>query len=118
MCAKSILGNWGTLKSLPECKKKNQEVGNKAVKNYPHALEFVPESFMTQKMCYKAANTYPSAIRFVPECFMTHEMHNKALLKMISEELIPITRHPKRWWNFCVPEDEKKEIEPIFTEGF
>ena len=52
---------------------------NKAVENYPHALEFAPECFMTQKMCYKAANTYPSAIKFVPECFMTHEMHNKAL---------------------------------------
>ena len=25
--------------------------------------------------------------------------------------------HPKRWWNFCMSEDEKKEIEPIFTEG-
>ena len=20
------------------------------------------------------------------------------------------------WWNFCMSEDEKKEIEPIFTE--
>ena len=37
---------------------------------------------------------------------------------MISEEIIAITWHPKRWWNFCVSEDEKKEIEPIFTEGF
>ena len=24
--------------------------------------------------------------------------------------------HLKRWWNFCMSEDEKKEIEPIFTE--
>ena len=39
----------------------------------------------------------------------------KALKKKISEELIPIAWHPKRWWNFCVSEDEKKEIEPIFT---
>ena len=22
----------------------------------------------------------------------------------------------KSWWNFCMSEDEKKEIEPIFTE--
>ena len=21
---------------------------------------------------------------------------------------MPIVRHPKRWWNFCMPEDEKK----------
>ena len=27
----------------------NQEMCNKAVDNYPHALEFVPESYKTQK---------------------------------------------------------------------
>ena len=29
---------------------------------------------------------------------------------------MPIAWPPKRWWNFCMSEDEKKEIEPIFTE--
>ena len=29
---------------------------------------------------------------------------------------MPIAWHPKRWWNFYMSEDEKKEIEPIFTE--
>ena len=29
---------------------------------------------------------------------------------------MPVAWHPKRWWNFYMPEDEKKEIEPIFTE--
>ena len=38
----------------------------------------------------------------------------KALLKKISEELMPVACLPKRWWNFCVSEDEKKEIELIF----
>ena len=23
--------------------------------------------------------------------------------------------HPRRWWDWCMPEDEKKGIEPIFT---
>ena len=35
----------------------------------------------------------------------------KTLKKQLNEEC-----HPKRWWNFCISEDEKKEIEPIFTE--
>ena len=26
----------------------------------------------------------------------------------ISEELIPIVWHPKRWWNFCMSEHEEK----------
>ena len=42
MCAKAILENNGTLKSVPDCYK-YQEMCNKAVDNYPHALEFVPE---------------------------------------------------------------------------
>ena len=29
---------------------------------------------------------------------------------------MPIAWHPKRWWNWRLSEDEKKEIEPIFTE--
>ena len=40
----------------------------------------------------------------------------KVLKKKISEKLISIVWHPKRWWNFCMSEDVKKEIEPIFTE--
>ena len=31
--------------------------------------------------------------------------------------MMPIVWYPKRWWDFCMSEDEKKEIEPIFTEG-
>ena len=41
----------------------------------------------------------------------------KALKKELNEELIPVMWDPKRWQNFCVSEDEKKEIEPTFTEG-
>ena len=31
---------------------------------------------------------------------------------------MPIACHPKRWWNFGMTEDQKKEIEPIFIEKF
>ena len=27
-----------------------------------------------------------------------------------------IAWHPGRWWNLCMLEDERKEIEPIFTK--
>ena len=40
----------------------------------------------------------------------------KALEKELNKELMLIARHPRRWWNFCMSKDEKKEIEPIFTE--
>ena len=35
---------------------------------------------------------------------------------MTSEELEQIAWHPKRWWNLCRSEGEKKEMEQIFTE--
>ena len=40
----------------------------------------------------------------------------KTLTKRLNEELMPIAWHPRRWWNFCLSEDEKKETELIFTE--
>ena len=40
----------------------------------------------------------------------------KAFKEKISEESMAVASHPKRWWNSCMSEDEKKEIEPIFTE--
>ena len=32
----------------------------------------------------------------------------KELKEKVSEKLMPITCHPKRWWNLCMSEDEKK----------
>ena len=40
----------------------------------------------------------------------------RALEKKFNKELILVTWYPKRCWNFCLLEDEKKETEPIFTE--
>ena len=28
---------------------------------------------------------------------------------------MPIAWHPKKCWNFCMSEDEKKEAEPVFN---
>ena len=29
---------------------------------------------------------------------------------------MPTTWHPTRWWDWCLPEDKKKETDPIFTD--
>ena len=54
---------------------------------------------------------------FLSNFWLSITEKHKALKMNISEELMLIAWHPKRWWNFCVSEDEKKEIKPIFTEG-
>ena len=63
MCNKTILENGGTSESVSNCYK-NQEIWNKAVDNYPHALEFLPDYYMTQEMCNKIFNTHSSTIRY------------------------------------------------------
>ena len=34
----------------------------------------------------------------------------------ISKELMFVAQRPTRWWNCCLAEDEKKGIEPVFTD--
>ena len=40
----------------------------------------------------------------------------KALKKELNEELMPVAWHPNRQWDWCMPEDQKKEIDPMFIE--
>ena len=40
--------------------------------------------------------------------------NRKAQKVSIKEELLPITWHPSRWWNWCIPDDDKKETEKLF----
>ena len=31
------------------------------------------------------------------------------------KELMPIAWHPSRWWDWCIPEDEKQEREKLWA---
>ena len=31
---------------------------------------------------------------------------------------MPVAWHPNRWWDWCVPEDEEKEIDSMLKEEF
>ena len=39
----------------------------------------------------------------------------KAQKAKIKEELLPITWHPSRYWDWCMSEDEKKETEKLWA---
>ena len=58
MCDKAILENGGTLKSVADCYKNIRKMRDKAVDNYPHTLEFLPECYETQEICNKASNKW------------------------------------------------------------
>ena len=38
----------------------------------------------------------------------------KAQKAKIKDELMPIAWYPSRWWDWCVPEDKKKETEILW----
>ena len=38
------------------------------------------------------------------------------LKKELNKELISIAWHPNKWCDWCISEDEKKEIDPMFIE--
>ena len=76
-------------------------------------------------------------MRYVPDWFLTHQQikiwhdnddycnddeiiewyqgyqKRKTQKAKIKEELLPIAWHPSRWWDWCFPEDEKKETEKL-----
>ena len=39
----------------------------------------------------------------------------KAQKAQIKKELMPITLHPSRYWDWCMSEDEKKETEKLWA---
>ena len=53
-------------------------------RDYPYALEFVPECYKTQKMCDKALDIYPSTIKLVPVCYKAQEMCHRTVHRCFS----------------------------------
>ena len=96
------------------------------MKENPWVLELVPDQYKTQEMCNEAVQSDPWTLKHVPDQFVTRKMcdetvkksscalwykgyqQRKAQKAKIKEELMPVAWHPDRWWNWCVPEHEKK----------
>ena len=86
---------------------------NKTVRNNPCTLKYVPDWFVTQQQLklwhdedYYCNNNKVIKVYDGYQKFKTR----KASIK---EELLPIAWYPSIWWNWCVPEDEKKETEKL-----
>ena len=112
---------------------KTQEMCNEAVQRVPWVLELVPDQIVTQEMCNEALEKNPWMLKHVPDQFVTQEMCDEAVKKSpctlwykryeqrkaqkakIKEELMPVAWHPDRWWTWCVPDHDKKELEIYFA---
>ena len=86
----------------------------KAVEKYSLILIFVPDWFVTQGQVkiWHDYNYYCNNDKLI-EWYDGYQRH-KAQKAQIKKELIPIAWHPSRWWDWCVPEDNKKETEKLW----
>ena len=132
MCNEAVQRSPWVLRLVPD-QHKTQEMCNEAVQRSPWVLRLVPDQYKTQEMYNEVVKENPLVLELVPDQFVTQEMCNEAVEKnlcalwykgyeqrkaqkaKIKEELVPVAWHPDRWWNWCVPEHEKKEIEIYFA---
>ena len=134
MCIEAVQRRPWTLVWVPD-QYKTQEMWNEAVQRAPWALFWVPAWLVTQEMCHEALQREPEVLEYVHDWFVTLQKmwyeefddddelitwrdaytKRKAKKAKIKEELMPVAWHPDRWWNWCVPEDEKKELEIYFA---
>ena len=90
----------------------------KVVKDDPSSLQYVPDWFVTGEW---ASMWYDKS-----DCWANDENNNffkwydgyknrKAQKAKLKEELMRVVQYPSRWWDWCVPEDEKKETEKLWS---
>ena len=108
----------------------------KTVEKETESLKHVPDHFKTGKMCKRVIEADLYTVVFCPDWFVAQEQikswydddyddeapewyesyqKRKSQNWKIIEELLPIAWHPSRWWNCCIPEDEKKETEKLWN---
>ena len=107
----------------------------KVVEKEAEILEHVPDYFKTGEMCKRAIEADLYTLVICPHWFVTQEQtkswydddyddetpgwyedyqKRKAQKAKIKEELPSISWHPSRWWDWCIPENQKKETEKLW----
>ena len=90
----------------------------KVVKNDPSSLQYVPDWFVTgewESMWYNKSDCWADDEN--NDFFKWYDGYKKrkAQKAKLKEELMRVVWYPSRWWDWCVPEDEKKETEKLWT---
>ena len=66
---------------------------DKAVDNYPHELEFVPECYKTKRMCDKIVSEDPFKLKYCHDRYNFQEMRNKAV-----DDFLPALKFVSDWF--------------------
>ena len=105
---------------------KTQEMCDKAVRDDSSSLQFVPDWFVKREGLYIWHEDYydndgghcvDDDDGDKDKFFDWYDGYKKrkAQKTSIKEELLPITWHPSRYWDWCMSEDEKKETEKLWA---
>ena len=140
MCVKAVEDEPEALEFVPD-HLKTKKMCEGAVEVSPWQLKYVPDHFKTEKMCDKVVWEDPFSLQFVSDWFVTREeLHmwyddseycdgdddednffkwcdgykKRKVQKASIKEALSIAWHPSGQWNWCVPEDEKKETEKLW----
>ena len=117
LCEKVVEKNSWSLKYIPDYLK-TQEMCDKTVEDEPYSLQYVLDWFVTQRQIKLwRDNSRPTGWRNQDDEMIEWcdgYKKRKVQKASIKEDLMSITWHPSRWWDWCVPEDEKRETENFF----
>ena len=114
-----------------------QEMCDIALRMEPWSLRIIPDYFKSQEICDEAAARHPYMLENVPDWFVRKQQikpwdddyhdelikwykgyqKRKAQRSQIKKELMRIAWHPSRWWDWRVPEHEKKKTEKFWVQG-
>ena len=90
----------------------------KVVKDDPSSLQYVPDWFVTGEwacMWYDKSDYWADDENNKFFKWYDGYKKRKAQKAKLKEELMRVVWHPSRWWDWCVPEDEKKETEKLWS---
>ena len=79
-------------------------------------LVYLKQFICWKILCLKIVSIYKNVFHVRLLALHNKSEKRKTLKKELSEELMLLMRHPLRWWDWCLSEDEKKRMEPIFTD--
>ena len=87
---------------------------DKVAKDDPYSLQYVPDWFVTQQQIDVWDDDDCAYNDYLIERYDSYKKR-KGQKAQIKKELMPITWHPSRYWDWCMSEDEKKKPEKLWA---
>ena len=86
-----------------------------AVYKDAYSLQYVSDFWVTQNLiqaCQDGISSHDSDE--VIEWYKGYKQR-KTQKEQIKEELMPVAWHPNRYWDWCMPKDEKQDISGLWS---